>query len=723
MNSLASIFNNLKVGTKIGLGSAVVILALMFVGVTGYLGISHVSEDFEGYAEQVTVKDDVSDIDRRFLNYRRLAGEIATHDDAELAKMAHEAEASVKEAIERTSKQVKAPEEKAKIEELAKQFQEYAELVHKSEKLHVEKTNIVKETLDASDDKLIADFEDLIASGASAGNSDTVMLGNEALKQLLLANKNVDRMLGIADTTARDAADKAFANMKAVLAQLDKVITSPAARKDYEELAKLAETYHSGYERAAEIDHDLDEALSKEMPKIAAEIAGDTKVVVEEVTAEETKLEADAMSLIGSTEQMMLWSAIGGTIFGAVMAWLIGRGISTPIRAIADVLLALANGNTTVDVPYAERGDEVGENARAAQIFKENLLRIEKMEADQKEIETRTAAQRKADMRRLADEFQKAVGGIVDAVSAASSQLEGAAASLTGTAASTQEPRVWWPRLRNRPRSTSRAWRPHPSSYPRRSPRSVARCRRASSIAGSAVEQAAKTNDRVTELSQSADRIGDVIGLINTIAGQTNLLALNATIEAARAGDAGKGFAVVAQEVKALAAQTAKATNDIATQIASMQSATREAVGAIREITETINKISEISGAIAAAVEEQGATTQEISRNVTEAAKGTAEVASSITEVSRGASETGSASSQVLSSAKSLSSESQHSQSGGGQVPGHGARRLTGKRQAGDRQIACSILSQREAALDFSWVMTPSSTLSMATRPSATTMA
>ncbi len=167
MNSLASAFNNLKVGTKIGIGSAIVILALMFVGITGYLGISHVGEDFEGYAAQVTVKDDVSDIDRSFLNYRRLAGEIATHDDAELAKMAHEAEASVKEAIERTSKQAKTPEEKAKIEELAKQFQEYAELAHKSEKLHVEKTNIVKETLDASDDKLIADFEDLIASGAS----------------------------------------------------------------------------------------------------------------------------------------------------------------------------------------------------------------------------------------------------------------------------------------------------------------------------------------------------------------------------------------------------------------------------------------------------------------------------------------------------------------------------------------------------------------------------
>jgi methyl-accepting chemotaxis protein len=163
----------------------------------------------------------------------------------------------------------------------------------------------------------------------------------------------------------------------------------------------------------------------------------------------------------------------------------------------------------------------------------------------------------------------------------------------------------------------------------------------------------------VGELSDSATRIGDVVQLINSIAGQTNLLALNATIEAARAGDAGKGFAVVAQEVKALAAQTGKATSDIGKQIASMQAATTEAVKAIHEITATINQMSEISGTIAAAVEEQGATTQEISRNVSEAAKGTAEVACNIIDVNRGAAETGSASTQVLTSAKQLAGEGQ----------------------------------------------------------------
>jgi methyl-accepting chemotaxis protein len=179
----------------------------------------------------------------------------------------------------------------------------------------------------------------------------------------------------------------------------------------------------------------------------------------------------------------------------------------------------------------------------------------------------------------------------------------------------------------------------------------------ANAVVVEAAEMAERTNSQVGSLANAAQRIGDVVGLIQAIAAQTNLLALNATIEAARAGEAGKGFAVVASEVKGLASQTAKATEEIGTQIAGMQAATQDSVLAIKEIGSTIGRISEIAGAIAAAVEEQGAATQEIARNVAEAARGTTEVASNIGEVNRGAAQTGSASSQVLGSAQELSSQ------------------------------------------------------------------
>ena len=345
---------------------------------------------------------------------------------------------------------------------------------------------------------------------------------------------------------------------------------------------------------------------------------------------------------------------VAGLLFLALRA-LVGR----PLVTLASSFDRMAAGDFDTDIPEAARADEIGAIGKAVLRVRDSLQEKARREAEEKASrEAVLAEERKGEMRRLADAFQQAVGGIVDTVSSTARQLEGAAVSLTETAESTQQ-------LSSGVAAASAQTSANVEGVAAASEQLAStvteisrQVQESTTIASQAVGQAARTNDQVNALSESADRIGDVINLISTIAGQTNLLALNATIEAARAGDAGKGFAVVAQEVKALAAQTAKATHEIASQIAGMQSATSEAVGAIREITSTINKISEISGAIAAAVEQQGVTTQEISRNVTEAAKGTSEVASSITDVSNGASHTGSASSQVLASAKQLAGES-----------------------------------------------------------------
>jgi methyl-accepting chemotaxis protein len=335
-------------------------------------------------------------------------------------------------------------------------------------------------------------------------------------------------------------------------------------------------------------------------------------------------------------------------------------GIARPIRRIGEVLLELARGNKAVEIPYATRGDEVGDNARAAQTFKDNLLRIERMEAEQKEIEARAAADRKADMLELADRFQAAIGDIVGAVSSASTELEAAASTLTKTSENTQG-------LTGVVANASEAAATNVQTVASAaeeitaSVNEIARqVQESSTIAGAAVTQAQRTDARMVALSQVAGRIDDVLKLITAIAEQTNLLALNATIEAARAGEAGKGFAVVAQEVKALAAQTAKATDQISSQIAEMQTATQESVSAIKEIGATINRISEITATVAAAVEEQNAATQEISRNAQQAARATTDVASNIVQVDRGATEIGSASSQVFAAAQSLASENNH---------------------------------------------------------------
>jgi len=333
--------------------------------------------------------------------------------------------------------------------------------------------------------------------------------------------------------------------------------------------------------------------------------------------------------------------------------------IARPMSALSASMQELANGNFAVVLPGLGRRDEIGDVAQAVENFKVKAEEKAREEAEAKIKQDQVAAQRrKADMIKLADSFEGAVGQIIETVSSASTELEAAAGTLTKTAEHAQEVTsavaAASEEASTNVQSVASATEEMASSVNEIS-RQVQESAR---MAGEAVDQARKTNDRVGELSKAAARIGDVVELINTIAGQTNLLALNATIEAARAGAAGRGFAVVASEVKALAEQTAKATGEIGQQISGIQAATQESVGAIKEISGTIERLSEISSTIAAAVEEQGAATQEISRNVQQAALGTEQVSSNITDVQRGAGETGSASSQVLSAAQSLSRDS-----------------------------------------------------------------
>lgn len=376
----------------------------------------------------------------------------------------------------------------------------------------------------------------------------------------------------------------------------------------------------------------------------------------EEAALIEVRIAANE-STVSLTYLMIGATIVIGILLGAAIAWFVGGIIARPIIRVTESMRLIADGDTSIDIEGSERKDEIGSMVAAVEVFKENAIERQRLEAEQDE-KRKTEEMRAGKITSLIDHFDNTAKHSLGSVSSAAGQMKVSATTMTSSADEASQ------------RSASVASAAEQATTNVQTVATTAEEMSASvseisrqvsqsaEIAQMAVKRASETNSKVEGLANAAEKIGEVVNLINDIAAQTNLLALNATIEASRAGEAGKGFAVVASEVKSLASQTGKATEEIGAQIAAIQTETREAVEAIQEIGKVIGDISDTSTAIASAVEEQGAATREIAENVQQAAAGTDEVSKNIVEVSRGAQETGNASKEVLTAAAQLESQS-----------------------------------------------------------------
>lgn len=381
------------------------------------------------------------------------------------------------------------------------------------------------------------------------------------------------------------------------------------------------------------------------------------KVVEDKIADDLTKLVSDTYSSAQGAFMTLLTMTIVLLVITGIIVGFLVRTITRPVANMTDAMTKLAGGDLSFDIPAIGRTNEIGQMADAVQVFKDRELEMQKMAKDRQVARDKAEEEKRQMMLDMADDFEGSVGGIVKGVSTAASEMHASAESLTATAEETSQQSETVAAASTNATSnvqTVASAAEELSSSIQEISRQVSQ---STQIAGSAVVEVESTNEKIQGLASAADKIGEVVAMITDIADQTNLLALNATIEAARAGEAGKGFAVVASEVKNLANQTAKATEEISSQISNVQGATQEAVTAIGSIGATISKINEISSSIAAAVEEQGAATQEIARNVEMAANDTTEVSTNIASVTQAAGETGSSAAQMLTASDDLSQQ------------------------------------------------------------------
>jgi len=655
---MSALIASLKIKAKVIAGFASVLIILAIVSVMAVRNFSTTKDQVEAYSQRVKVVAIARQLDRDSLDLRRFVREYVLTGKNEDATKAEEISASLRKQIQGALDFIKNPERLQRTKDLSGRFETYMGNFQTLHKQREEIDHLIGEVMDPSGAQFYQQVTTLRDTAAKQGDARISAESVPVLEHGLLARLFANQMIGRRDAAFAPKAKHEFEALGAALKTLDGQIKDGPLATNLADIDALVPKYEAAFDRVAELSSSNLNLINLNAD-VAAKFSEDAAFIRDTGVEEEHRIEAETSSVIETSRDMTSIFAIVGLVLGAVASWLLGSAISRPVIGMTSAMRRLSEGDTSVTIPAQDNRDEIGEMAKAMNIFKENLIANEHMRAEQEAQKIRAAEERKLALRKMADNFESQVGGVVQAVTAAAVQLQASSKQMASTAQETSAQATAVSAAAEQASGNVQTVASATDELSASINEIAGQVERSQSVALRANDEARHTSELIKKLSENVGSISEIVVLINDIASQTNLLALNATIEAARAGDAGKGFAVVASEVKNLANQTGKATDEIATKISAVQSGTSDAVAAIASISKVITEVSEISSTVASAVQEQTAATGEIARNVDQAAVGTQEVSRNIGQVETASRETGNAAEQINESATELSHQAE----------------------------------------------------------------